>query len=58
MYEKEAAEILGIPYEEYSQCSLITVGYSIGTEFKKAQRPPVQTVMHIDTWGTHPEVPA
>lgn len=58
MYEKEAAEILGIPYDEYSQCSLITVGYSIGTEFKKAKRPPVQTVMHVDSWGAHPEVQA
>jgi len=58
MYEKEAAEILGIPFDEYSQCSLITVGYSIGTEFKKAKRPPVQTIMHVDSWGAHPEIPA
>lgn len=58
MFEKEAAEILEIPYEEYTQTSLITVGYSIGTEFKKAKRPPVQTVMHVDTWGNRPEIPA
>ncbi len=41
-----------------SKCSLITVGYSIGTEFKKAKRPPVQTIMHVDGWGAHPEIPA
>lgn len=58
MFEKEAAEILGIPYEEYTQTSLITVGYSIGTDFKLAKRPPVQTVMHVDTWGERPEIPA
>lgn len=58
MFEKEAADILGVPFEEYTQTSLITVGYSIGTEFKKAKRPPVQTVMHVDTWGDRPEVPA
>lgn len=58
MFEKEAADILGIPFEEYTQTSLITVGYSIGTEFKLAKRPPVQTVMHVDTWGDRPEIPA
>lgn len=58
MFEKEAADILGIPFEEYTQTALITVGYSIGTEFKLAKRPPVQTVMHVDTWGDRPEVPA
>lgn len=58
MREREAAEILGIPYDEYSQTALITIGYSIGTDFKLAARPPVQTVMHVDTWGAHPEVPA
>lgn len=58
MFEKEAAEILDIPFEEYTQTSLITVGYSIGTDFKLAKRPPVQTVMHVDSWGNRPEVPA
>ena len=57
MFEKEAADILGIPFEEYTQTSLITVGYSIGTEFKLAKRPPVQSVMHVDTWGDRPDIP-
>lgn len=56
MFEKEAAEILEIPYDEYTQTALITVGYSIGTEFKPAKRPPIETIMHIDSWGNHPEV--
>lgn len=57
MREREAAEILGVPYDDYTQTALITVGYTIGTDFKLAKRPPVQTIMHVDTWGAHPEVP-
>jgi nitroreductase len=50
MFEEQAAEILGIPYAEMQQCALITVGYSLGTDFKPAARPPLDTVVHWDTW--------
>jgi nitroreductase len=50
MYEKEIAELLGIPYEQYMQVALIPVAYTKGTDFKPAYRPPVSTVMHFDTW--------
>ncbi len=50
MYEKEIAELLGIPYEQYMQVALIPVAYTKGTQFKPAYRPPVSTVMHFDNW--------
>jgi nitroreductase len=50
MQEKEVAEILGIPYEQYMQVALIPIAYTKGTSFKAAYRPPVETVMHINEW--------
>ena len=49
-YEKEVAELLGIPYEQYTQAALITVGYFKGEEFKPAERIPMDTIVHWDTW--------
>ncbi|MDH3755205.1 MAG: nitroreductase family protein [Acidimicrobiia bacterium] len=51
MHEEEAAEVLGIPFDAVSQCALITVGYTLGTDFKPAKRPPIETVLHWDSWG-------
>lgn len=51
MHEQEAAEVLGIPFDEVTQCALIAVGYSKGTDFKPAKRPPLDTVLHWDSWG-------
>ena len=50
MYEREIAELLGIPCERYMQVALIPVAYTKGTDFKPAYRPPVETVMHFDEW--------
>lgn len=50
MYEKEIAELLGIPFEQFMQVALIPVAYTRGTNFKRAYRPPVSTVMHFDDW--------
>lgn len=33
MFEEQAAEILGIDFQSYTQCALITCGYSKGTDF-------------------------
>ncbi len=49
-YEREVADLLGIPYERYTQAALITVGYFTGEEFKPAERIPVDTIVHWDTW--------
>jgi hypothetical protein len=50
MYEKEAAEILAIPYDQVSQVALIATAYSIGTDFKPSLRKPIDEVLHIDQW--------
>ena len=50
IYEKEAAEISGIPYAEVSQVALIPTAYSMGTEFTPATRKPLDDVLHVDGW--------
>ncbi len=50
MHEKEIADLLGIPYDDYMQVALIPIGYTKGTSFKPAYRPPVETVMHFNKW--------
>lgn len=54
--EREAAEVLGIPFESVTQVALLPVAYTLGTDFKAASRPPVETVTYWDTWGAHPEL--
>ncbi|MCC7368579.1 MAG: nitroreductase family protein [Chloroflexi bacterium] len=49
-YEREAAEILGIPYEQVTQAAMIPLAYTIGTDFKLAQRDPLESMVHWDTW--------
>jgi nitroreductase len=48
--EKEAAEILGIPYEQYTQTSLIPMAYTLGTDFKPGPRQPLEKIVHWDQW--------
>ncbi|TDO18598.1 nitroreductase [Mycobacterium sp. BK086] len=48
--EKQAAEILGIPYEQYAQGGLWPIAYTKGTEFKPAKRLPAEQLTHWDTW--------
>src|SRR5207244_2384472 len=50
MYEQEAAEILGLPYDEIMQTALVPVAYTIGTDFKPARRKPLETMVHWDRW--------
>jgi nitroreductase len=50
VYEREAANILGIPYEKYTQAALIPIAYSKGTNFKPAQRDPLDTILHWNQW--------
>ena len=49
-YEEEAAEILGIPYDEVTQVALIPVAYTLGTDFKPGRRKPLDSMVHWDTW--------
>lgn len=48
--EQRVAEILGIPFEEYTQVGLFPIAYTIGTDFKPAQRLEPQSLMHFDRW--------
>ncbi|WP_046302131.1 nitroreductase family protein [Mycobacterium sp. UM_Kg27] len=48
--EQQAAEVLGIPYENYSQGGLFPIAYTLGTDFKPAKRLPAEQVAHFDTW--------
>ncbi|HSP73975.1 MAG TPA: nitroreductase family protein [Gaiellaceae bacterium] len=49
-HEQEAAELLGIPYDEVMQAALIPVAYTIGTEFKPGLRAPLDSIVHWDRW--------
>jgi nitroreductase len=49
-HEQEAAELLGIPYDEVMQAALIPVAYTIGTDFKPAVRAPLDSMVHWDRW--------
>ena len=48
--EKQAAELLGIPYDKYSQGGLFPIAYTKGTDFRPAKRLPADQVAHWDRW--------
>ena len=50
MHEREAAEILGIPYDRVMQGALVPVAYTKGTDFKPGRRSPLDTMVHWDGW--------
>lgn len=43
--EREIAELLGIPFDAYTQVGMFPIAYTIGTDFKKAWRKPVSEVL-------------
>jgi hypothetical protein len=47
---RDAAELLGIPYDEVTQVALIPVAYTKGTSLKPAQREPLSTMVHWENW--------
>ncbi len=50
MHEQEAAEVLGIPFDEVTQVALIPVAHTIGTEFKPGPRKPLDGMLHLEGW--------
>ncbi|HET9875111.1 MAG TPA: nitroreductase family protein [Mycobacterium sp.] len=48
--ERQAAEVLGIPHDEYSQGGLFPIAYTKGTDFKPAKRLPAAQLTHWDSW--------
>jgi nitroreductase len=47
--EREVAELLGIP-KNVLQVAMIPVAYTKGTDFKRADRPPVSEITHWNDW--------
>jgi len=50
LHEREAAELLGIPYDQVTQAALIPVAHTIGEEFKPGPRRPLESIVHWDQW--------
>ena len=50
VYEREAAEILGIPYEQVAQACLFPLAYTVGTDFKPGPRESLDQIVHWDQW--------
>ncbi|AQT81345.1 nitroreductase [Mycolicibacterium litorale] len=48
--EKQAAELLGIPFQHYAQGGLFPIAYTKGTNFKPAHRLPAEQLTHWDGW--------
>ena len=43
--EKDMADVLGIPFEQYTQVGLFPIAHTLGTDFKRAWRKPVSDVL-------------
>lgn len=50
-YEKEVAELLDIPFDTVNQACLLPVAHARGTDFRPAQRAPLESVVHLERWG-------
>jgi nitroreductase len=50
--EREMAELLGVPFESYTQVGLFPVAYTIGTEFRPGRRRAVEDVTYWNHWGS------
>jgi nitroreductase len=56
--EREASELLGIPYATVQQVCLTPVAYTLGTDFRPAHREDPETYIHWDRWDPAKPVPA
>ena len=36
--------------DDVMQVALLPVAYTLGTDFKRAERPPIADITHWDTW--------
>jgi nitroreductase len=50
MQEQAVADIVGIPFESVQQVCLSPLAFTRGTDFKPAERPDPDTILHWDTW--------
>jgi nitroreductase len=49
-FEQEAADLLGIPFDKYTQGGLTPLAYTVGTDFKPGPRLDSDPLIHFDTW--------
>ncbi len=49
-HEREAADLLGIPYDDVMQAAMIPVAHTIGDQFRPGPRKPLDTIVHWDQW--------
>jgi nitroreductase len=50
-HEREAADVLGIPYDEVMQVALVPVAHTIGDDFAPGPRKPLDDFVHWDSWS-------
>jgi nitroreductase len=50
--EKEMADLLDIPYDTVTQAGMFPVAYTIGTDFKRADRSKAEKNIHWNHWGS------
>jgi nitroreductase len=50
IFEQQAAEVLGIPFDTIAQGALFPVAYTKGTDFKPGPRASLDPILHIDSW--------
>ena len=48
--EREAADLLGIPYDDVMQAAMIPVAHTIGDQFRPGPRKPLDSIVHWDQW--------
>jgi nitroreductase len=48
--EREMADLLGIPYQQNVQTGLFPIAYTIGTDFHRAARNPLDQVLSYNEW--------
>ncbi len=48
--ERAVADVLGIPADDVTQAGLLPVAYTIGTEFRPAERLGVERIVHWNRW--------
>jgi nitroreductase len=49
-HEREAAELLGIPFDEVMQVALIPVAHLVGETLRPGARAPLEDFVHWEEW--------
>lgn len=55
-HEREAADLLGIPFDTVMQVGLVPVAHTIGTDFSPGPRRALDDVVTWNAWGAGPPV--